>query len=241
MDCLDLQRKRASKPPAQARRAPRHFPHGNTEHDAHLLFPVIVLQWDRKRINGDAIESSRRDTSRSVIRIHDGETITRATDPPLQGIARPDRRDARVQADDGTVPLQSEQHRRDHRRRQVDHGRGLRRRHDGRLLDCGGSANRAALDERQRAAHAVRTCSASTFRPGRPSADFAGSGWRPIASQRTLPKSILVLAGSTCRLRSCGSARPPKSGPRARRWGGAPTRSAHSRLRSALPGRDGGE
>lgn len=177
MDCLDLQRKRASEPPAQARRAPQHFPHGNTEHDAHLIFPVIVLQWDRRWINGDAIESSRRDTSMARTR--------------------------------GARQL--------------------------------GNAIPLALDERQRAAHAVRTCSASTFRPGRPSADFAGSGWRPIASQRTLPKSILVLAGSTCRLRSCGSARPPKSGPRARRWRGAPTRSAHSRLRSALPGRGGGE
>ena len=61
-----------------------------------------------------------------------------------------------------------------------------------------------ALDVRTESHSCCWECSASTSRPARPSAGSAGSKWRPIASPRTSPKNIRVLAGSTCRRRSCG-------------------------------------
>jgi hypothetical protein len=93
-----------------------------------------------------------------------------------------------------------------------------------------------ALDVRTESHSCCWECSASTSRPARPSAGSAGSKWRPIASLPTSPKNIRVLAGSTCRRRSCGRTQPSKSDRRSRR---RHTVSRRIAPRAVRPGRLG--
>ena len=90
-------------------------------------------------------------------------------------------------------------------------------RHRSKYTPTTGAWVARALDVRTESHSCCWECSASTSRPARPSAGSAGSEWQPIASPRTSPKNIRVLAGSTCRRRSCGGTQPSKSDRRSRR------------------------
>ena len=98
-------------------------------------------------------------------------------------------------------------------------------RHRSKYTPTTGAWVSRALDVRTESRSCCWECSASTSRPARPSAGSAGSKWRPIASPRTSPKNIRVLAGSTCRRRSCGRTQPSKSDRRSRRRQGASGRA----------------